>query len=436
MEAIEKRSGVNTDHGISAASFMTNAFNLPNVDSLSDVVIYSFFASQSNCPQLDNEGIKQIDPNDLEEMDLKLQMAMLIMRTRRFLQKTRRNLGVKGTETICFDKTKVECYNCHKRGYFSRKCMASKHQDNRNRKASRRTVPVEDTTSNDLVSQCNGIGYDWNTEVSTCSKAYLKSYETLKEHYDNLTKEFNKSQFNLGAFKAGLESVEARLEVNDKYNSSEGYHAVLPPYIGNYMPPKPDLVFADEHVVNDSATSLPDWVSDSEDENYIETKQIKPSFAKVTFVKPTKHVKSLSKSMKQEEIDRQTNYPRKHSQSPKEIDGGYVAFGGDPKGEKITDTKCVVLSPKFKLLDESQVLLSVPRKNNMYSFNLKNIAPSGGTKANIDARQAKKKSGSGSQYVLLPLITTDSQGPKNSEDEIANNAGRKSTKVLKKGSGV
>nr|GEY04430.1 putative ribonuclease H-like domain-containing protein [Tanacetum cinerariifolium] len=68
-----------------------------------------------------------------------------------------------------------------------------------------------------------------------------------------------------------------------------------------------------------------------------------------------------------------------------EIDGRYVAFGGDPKGGKIiskdkinTDTECVVLSPDFKLLDESQVLLRVPRNNNMYNVDLKNVAPSGG----------------------------------------------------------
>ncbi|GJT43161.1 putative ribonuclease H-like domain-containing protein [Tanacetum coccineum] len=74
-----------------------------------------------------------------------------------------------------------------------------------------------------------------------------------------------------------------------------------------------------------------------------------------------------------------------------EIDGGYVAFGGNPKGGKITgkctiktgivslnDTECIVLSPNFKLTDESQVLLKVPRKNNMYSVDLKNIVPKGG----------------------------------------------------------
>ncbi|GJY32747.1 ribonuclease H-like domain-containing protein [Tanacetum coccineum] len=68
-----------------------------------------------------------------------------------------------------------------------------------------------------------------------------------------------------------------------------------------------------------------------------------------------------------------------------EIDGGFVAFEGDPKGGRITskgkistDTKCVVFSPDFKLLDENRVLLRVPRKYNMYSVDLKNIVPSGG----------------------------------------------------------
>ncbi|GJU18101.1 putative ribonuclease H-like domain-containing protein [Tanacetum coccineum] len=67
-----------------------------------------------------------------------------------------------------------------------------------------------------------------------------------------------------------------------------------------------------------------------------------------------------------------------------EIDGGFVAFRGDPKGGRITgkgkisiDTKCVVLSPDFKLLDENHVLLRVPRKDNMYNVDLKNIVPSG-----------------------------------------------------------
>nr|GEU89479.1 putative ribonuclease H-like domain-containing protein [Tanacetum cinerariifolium] len=112
--------------------------------------------------------------------------------------------------------------------------------------------------------------------------------------------------------------------------------ALIPPsYTGNFMPSKPDLILADmdEYVVSESVTSVPAVAT-----NKAKTK----------------------------------------------IDGGYVDFEGDPKGGKITgkgkisiDTECVVLSPNFKLLDESQILLRVPRKNNMYSIDLKNVAPLG-----------------------------------------------------------
>nr|GFD54221.1 ribonuclease H-like domain-containing protein [Tanacetum cinerariifolium] len=70
---------------VSAASAKVPISAFPNVDTLSDAIIYSFFVSQSNSPQLDNDDLKQIDADDIEEMDLKWQMAMLTMRARRFL---------------------------------------------------------------------------------------------------------------------------------------------------------------------------------------------------------------------------------------------------------------------------------------------------------------------------------------------------------------
>nr|GEX93058.1 hypothetical protein [Tanacetum cinerariifolium] len=85
-----------------------------------------------------------------------------------------------------------------------------------------------------------------------------------------------------------------------------------------------------------------------------------------------------------------------------EIDGGFVTFTRNAKGGKITkkknsvlfpDTECVVLSPDFKLLDESQVLLKVSRNNNMYNFDLKNVVPIGGPKSLEDevADDARKE---------------------------------------------
>nr|GFA26752.1 ribonuclease H-like domain-containing protein [Tanacetum cinerariifolium] len=114
-------------------------------------------------PQLDNQDLEQIDTDDLEEMDLKWQVAMLTMRVKRFIKKTRRNLNLNGKETIGFDKTKVECYNCHRRGHFAKECRAPKSQWNRNRDNTRRVVPVE-TPANALVVT-DGIGYDWSYQV-------------------------------------------------------------------------------------------------------------------------------------------------------------------------------------------------------------------------------------------------------------------------------
>ncbi|GKF94196.1 ribonuclease H-like domain-containing protein [Tanacetum coccineum] len=113
-------------------------------------------------PQLAHEDLQQIHPDDIEEMDLRWQMAMLTMRARRFLKNIGSKLTVNGNETIGFDKSKVKCYNIHKRGHFARECRAPRNQDNKNKEISRRSVPVETTTSTTLVS-CDGLGgYDWS----------------------------------------------------------------------------------------------------------------------------------------------------------------------------------------------------------------------------------------------------------------------------------
>nr|GEZ51426.1 hypothetical protein [Tanacetum cinerariifolium] len=109
-----------------AASEKIHVFALPNVDTLSNVLIYLFFASQSNSSQLDNDDLKQIDADDLEEMDLKWKMAKLTARARRFLQRTRRNLRANGPTSMGFDMSKVEFYNCYRKGHFARECRSLK----------------------------------------------------------------------------------------------------------------------------------------------------------------------------------------------------------------------------------------------------------------------------------------------------------------------
>ncbi|GKE66818.1 hypothetical protein Tco_1520979, partial [Tanacetum coccineum] len=67
--------------------------------SYADEVMFSFFANQSNSPQLDSEDLDQIDTDDMEEMDLKWQVSMLTMRVKRFYNKTGRKLSFNSKDT-------------------------------------------------------------------------------------------------------------------------------------------------------------------------------------------------------------------------------------------------------------------------------------------------------------------------------------------------
>nr|GEU87868.1 hypothetical protein [Tanacetum cinerariifolium] len=395
---------------VSAVCEKMHVSSLPNVDSLSNVVIYSFFASQSSTPQLDNDNLKQIDADDLEKidlkwqmamngaaepqrrnvpveastttsnalvsqcdgvgsydwnfqaedelanyalmafsslsssfdneidaddlekMDLKWQMAMLTMRARRFLQRTGRNLGANGPTSMGFDMSKVECYNCYRKGHFARECRSPKDtKRNGAAEPQRRNVPVEasTTTSNALVSQCDGVGsYDWNFQAEDELANYaLMAFSSLSSSFDNenltelLASQTNAKTglgYNSQVFTSAMFDCDDYLSsesdeslpsspIYDRHQSGNGYHVVPPPYTGTFMPPKPDLVFnnapndvkTDHHAftvklnptksaqdlsltTRPSAPIIEDWVSDSEDESKTKAPQNVPSFVQST----------------------------------------------------------------------------------------------------------------------------------------------------------
>nr|GEX93200.1 putative ribonuclease H-like domain-containing protein [Tanacetum cinerariifolium] len=393
-----------------------------------------------------------------------------------------------------------------------------------------------------------------DNEVASCSKACTKAYATPQSHYDKLTNDLRKSQFDVISYKTGLESVEARIlvyqqnetvfekdikllkldvmlrdnalvdlrkkfkkaeqerdalklkldkfqtssknlsqllasQTNDKtrlgyhnkvfhssvfdcdemfssesdvsmpaslvydrYKSGEGYHVVPPPYTGIFMPFKPDLLFHDAPTVNETIPTAfnvkaPSFVQTTE-----HVKTPRPSVQPVEHPILAANLKTNILMSRGNEHSRNRKacfvcksltylikecdyYKKKMVQKPvrnyamrtgnmsylsdfEEINGGYVAFGGNLKGGKITgkgkirtdkldfddvyfvkelkfnffsisqmcdkknsvlftDTEYIVLSSDFKLPDENHVLLRVPRENNMYNVDLNHIVPLG-----------------------------------------------------------
>ncbi|GKC09458.1 ribonuclease H-like domain-containing protein [Tanacetum coccineum] len=128
---------------------------------------YSLLANQSSCPQLDHEDLEQLDEFDLEEMDLKWKVAMISMIMKKFYKKIGRKLQFDAKEPVGFDKTKVECYSCHKTRHFARECRTKGNQDSKRRDAwnsgnkdGRRSGKQEDSKA--LVT-IDGEGVDWTS---------------------------------------------------------------------------------------------------------------------------------------------------------------------------------------------------------------------------------------------------------------------------------
>nr|GFC12536.1 ribonuclease H-like domain-containing protein [Tanacetum cinerariifolium] len=183
-----------------------------------------------------NEDLEQIHPDDLEEMNLKWQMAMLTMRAKRFLKNTGRKLNLNGNETFSFDKTK---------------------------ESTKRNVPVETTNSSALVS-CDGHrGYDWSDQAKEGPNYVLMAYSTLSSDYEfelhcneitirELRKKLETIQREKDVIQLTVEKLENALKSLNKLIDSQimdnckkglGYNEVLPPHTGLFMQPKLDLSY-------------------------------------------------------------------------------------------------------------------------------------------------------------------------------------------------
>ncbi|GJV27614.1 putative ribonuclease H-like domain-containing protein [Tanacetum coccineum] len=420
---------VNIAHEVSTASSQGQAFSLTYADN----VMFSFFANQSNSPQLDNEDIEQIDTDYLKEMDLKW------------------------------------------RGHFARECKAPRNQGNRNRDAPRRNAPVDTSTTN-ILDVKDGIEKPvLNNKGRVTGQREIRPVWNNAQrvnHQNKLTHPHPKRKFVPTAVltKSGQVPVNAvkqsspraaasistarpvntaapKSKVNDALPKTYSYfkaHSPVRRAFNQKSAAKTNNL--NEKVktakVNNVTTAGPKAVVSAAKGNG--ENAVKSSACWIW--RPTGNVidhtskdsgSYMLKRFDYVDLQGRLNGCSRHMTGNKsfltdyqEIDGGFVAFAGSPKGGKITgkgkirtgkldfedvyfvkelkfnlfsvsqmcdkknsvlftETECLVLSPDFKLLDESQVLLKVPRQNNMYSFDLKNVVPSGGltclfAKATID----------------------------------------------------
>nr|GEX98001.1 putative ribonuclease H-like domain-containing protein [Tanacetum cinerariifolium] len=207
---------------------------------------------------VEKKDLQQIYSDDLEEMDLRLQMDMLTMRARRLLKNTERKCSMNGNEIIGFDKSNVECYNCHKRGHFAREYRAPRNQENKNRENTK-TVPVETPASSALVS-CDGLGGLESIEARLL--VYKENESIYEKDIKLLIREIHLRELRL----------EAKASTNKPKDVRKNF----------------GLPF------------IEDWISDSEDEaeskSKIEKETVKPSFAKIKFVKSKEQVKTPRKT--------------------------------------------------------------------------------------------------------------------------------------------
>nr|GEV76791.1 retrovirus-related Pol polyprotein from transposon TNT 1-94 [Tanacetum cinerariifolium] len=269
---------------------------------------------------------------------------------------------IRNIRSIGFDKSKVECYNCHKKRHIARECRAPRSQDTKHKESTRRIVPVETPASAALVS-CDGLrGYDWSDQA-----------------------EEGPTNFALMAYS----STSFNYEIIDKCKTGLGYNVVPPPYTGNFLPPKPNLSSLEEFVIepivseptvkkpavetskakacadkpkverkNFGPSLIEDWISDSKDEarpkavvNVVLGNRVNAVKASACWVwkSKTKVIDRVSKHNSASITLKKLNYIDAQGRSNgcsrhmtenisylteyEEIDGGYVAFGGKFNGK-------------------------------------------------------------------------------------------------------
>ncbi|GJS26043.1 putative ribonuclease H-like domain-containing protein [Tanacetum coccineum] len=330
MSSTSSTNEVNTAYGVSTANTqVSTASTQVSTANLSDDTVYAFLASQPNGSQLVHEDLEQIHEDDLEEMDLKWQ----------------------------YDKSKVECFNCHKLGHFARECRGPRNQDNksRNQDSSRRTINVEEISSKAMLA-IDGAGFClellWLMKKSLRSWESYLLFQTMRilltrglasveeqlvfykknevlfcEQLVVLKRDISYKDSEISVLKSELEKLKQEKESNQlKIENFDNASKIPPPPTGLFSPPNLDSSNSgleefqqpefegygpktSKSVSEDTSNEVresPDasLIEELVSNNQLEKKTVFPTVAKINFVRSQQQEKPVRKPVKYTEMYR------------------------------------------------------------------------------------------------------------------------------------
>nr|GEV33377.1 ribonuclease H-like domain-containing protein [Tanacetum cinerariifolium] len=340
----------------------------------------------------DYDDLEHLNDDDIEEMDLKWQVAMISMRIQKFHKRTGRKLRFHTKDPVGFDKTKVECFNSHKMGHFGRDCRAKWNQDSRRRDVGYNGNKARDNGRRPTYEDYSKLWLPLMERILTCLDILLNTQMSANDKfglrygdsiYGSIWSDENKVLQSVFMNKTSdLEDTP----VNDRF--SDGMHAVPSPIKGNYMPSGPDVeidyskfTYGPKQTSADESDSKP---INAARQNYSRKAASTSTASKVNNARPFVNETRLKRHMKGNKA---------YLDDYQEFKGGSVAFKGSNgriigkgkikagkldfedvyyveelkhynpffvsqmcyKKNKVlfTDTDCLVLSLDFKLLDEN-----------------------------------------------------------------------------------